>query len=181
MVYNIKYNINCGSGVCHPIPQMKGETEMNDTMQRHLGNISRQVGHDVSNRYSYIVSSDDLTNAYLQMRDELGYPLMVDSRNRRAIVYNKKGLEKQIENMINECIISNIAMLEKMVVEDVVNNIAMQLNGLTQTASGRIVVGNNAKKSSVDMFAKALAKGLVMGIGKLIDEITNPKTDRNRK
>ena len=36
--------------------------DYNSALQRHLGNISRQVGHDVYKRYSYIVSQDDLTN-----------------------------------------------------------------------------------------------------------------------
>lgn len=154
-----------------------------NAMKHHLGNISRQVGHDVSNRYSYIVDSDDLTNAYLQMRDELGYPLMMDSRNRRAIVYNKKGLEKQIQNLINECIMANIQQLEKMIAEDVANEIAVQLNGLTQTANGSIVLGKSSSRSrnsATSMFANALAKGLVLGVGKIIDETINPKDDRRR-
>lgn len=60
-----------------------------EMQKRHLGNISRQVGHDVSKKYSYIVNQDELTNAYFQMREELNYPLMMESRYRRAIVYNK--------------------------------------------------------------------------------------------
>ena len=72
--------------------------DYNSALQRHLGNISRQVGHDVSKRYSYIVSQDDLTNAWLQMNNDLGYPLMMDSKYRRAIVMNKQGLEKKIRN-----------------------------------------------------------------------------------
>ncbi len=36
---------------------------MNNTTKRHLGNISRLVGHDVSNKYSYIISESDLINA----------------------------------------------------------------------------------------------------------------------
>lgn len=58
-------------------------------MQHHMRNISRQVGRDVSRRYNYIVTNDELTNAYLKMRNDLGYPLMMDSKYRRAIVYNK--------------------------------------------------------------------------------------------
>ena len=65
--------------------------------QRHMNNLGRLVGHKVGSglsTYQYILNSDDLTNAYLQLHDELGYPLQIESRYRRAIVYNKKGLEK---------------------------------------------------------------------------------------
>ena len=151
--------------------------DYNSVMQRHLGNISRQVGNDVSNRYNYIVSNDDLTNAYLQMRDELGYPLMVDSKNRRAIVYNKKGLEKKIQELINQSILSNIQLLERMIVEDVVSSITMSINGIGKGSNGGTLVKNN---SATSMFASALAKGLVLSVGKLIDEITNPK-ERKKK
>ena len=103
--------------------------DYNSALQRHLGNISRQVGHDVSKRYSYIVSQDDLTNAWLQMHNDLGYPLMMDSKYRRAIVMNKQGLEKKIAEMVNECIIANIKELENMVAEDIGNDIESMLNG----------------------------------------------------
>ena len=151
-------------------------------MKHHLGNISRRVGRDVTNRYNYIVSSDDLTNAYLKMRHELHYPLMMDSKYRRAIIYNKQGLEKKIQDMINECIIANILELDKMIADDIVNEIANGLSGLTQTANGKIVVGNRSRSNSsmTSMFVKSLAKGLVKGVGKIIDDITNPKYDKNR-
>lgn len=144
-------------------------------MQRHLGNISRQVGHDVSNRYSYIVSQDDLTNAYLQARNDLGYPLMMDSKYRRAIVYNKKGLEKKIAEMVNDCIIANIKELERMVAEDIGNDIESMLNGLVQTSNGTVTLGKGSSRSGSGTvrFASALTKGLVKGVGKIIDDMTN--------
>ena len=153
------------------------------SMQRHLGNISRQVGHDVSNKYSYIVSQDDLTNAYLQMRNDLGYPLMMDSKYHRAIVYNKQGLEKKIAEMVNGCIIANIKELENMVAEDIGNDIESMLNGLVQSANGTITLGKGSSRSggsATKRFASALAKGLVKGVENIIDDITNPKDDRRR-
>lgn len=140
--------------------------------KHHFDNLSRQVGHDVSKRYNYIISNDDLTNAYLQMRDELGYPLMIDSKYRRAVVYNKKGLEKKIQNLVYECIINNAKEFEDMVANDVADDIIDQLNSMVQTANGQIKKGSVKKKSATSEFAKALAKGLVQGVGKIIDEIT---------
>ena len=135
--------------------------------QRKLG---RLVGNDMSHKYSYIISQDDLINAYTQMRDELGYPLMVDSKYRRAIVYNKKGLEKKIRETIDKCIIDNIMLLDRMVVEDIVT----QLNGITQSANGKIIMGKTSvSNNTINLFSNALVKGLVNGVGKIIDDITN--------
>ena len=146
-----------------------------NAMNKHLGNISRAVGHDVTNKYSYIISSDDLTNAYVKMKDELGYPLMIDSKYRRAIVYNKKGLEKKIRETIDNCIIDNIMLLDRMVVEDIVT----QLNGITQSANGKIIMGKTSvSNNTINLFSNALVKGLVNGVGKIIDDITNIEEER---
>lgn len=145
-----------------------------NAMNKHLGNISRAVGNDVTNKYSYIISSDDLTNAYVKMKDELGYPLMMDSKYRRAIVYNKKGLEKKIRETIDECIIDNIMLLDRMVVEDIVT----QLNGITQSANGKIIMGKTSvSNNTMNLFSNALVKGLVNGVGKIIDDITDIKEE----
>lgn len=155
----------------------------NEIMQKHLGNLSRLTGHDVSHKYSYIINQDDLTNAYLQMRNDLGYPLMIDSKYRRAIVYNKQGIERKIAEMINECIIANIKELESMMIEDVSKDIENMLNGITQSSHGVITLGkvnNKGCKSATNRFASALAKGLVKGVSKIIDDMTNPKDDRSR-
>lgn len=142
--------------------------DYNVAKQRHLGNISRQVGHDVGNKYSYIVSQDDLINNYLQMRNELGYPLMIDSKKRRAIVYNKIGLEKKIQQIIDNCIINNIKLLDKIIVEDITS----QLNGLTQNASGAFVMGKGSVKNSmINLLSNAMVKGIVDGVGKVIEDM----------
>ena len=47
----------------------------NSDMNRHMNNLGRLVGHKVGSglsTYQYILNSDDLTNAYLQMRNDLG-------------------------------------------------------------------------------------------------------------
>lgn len=147
--------------------------------KHHFDNLSRQVGHDVSKRYNYIISNDDLTNAYLQMRDELGYPLMMDSKYRRAIIYNKKGLEKKIEKLVYDCIISNAREFENMVANDIADDIINQLNDMVQTANGQIKKGNVKKNNAMSEFAKSLAKGLVQGVGTIIDDII--KYDERKK
>lgn len=147
-----------------------------NAMNKHLGNISRAVGHDVTNKYSYVINSNDLTNAYVKMKDELGYPLMIDSKYRRAIVYNKKGLQKKIENVIDNCIINNISLLDRIVVEDIVS----QLNSITQSANGMLSVGkkNSSNISAINMFANSMLKGVLKGVDNIIDDIINRKDER---
>ena len=150
---------------------------MNRAMRNHLGNISRLVGHDVTNRYNYIVSNDDLINAYLQMRNELSYPLMIDSKNRRAIVYNKSGLEKKIQQLINDGIVDNIKKLESTIASDIVDSVVNQLNGVTQGTNGKIVSNT---KSKTNIFTDAMSKGLMCGIGKIVEDMMDIN-ERNKR
>lgn len=147
-----------------------------NVMQHHIGNLRRAVGSDTSGKYSYIVSNDELTNAYLQMRNELGYPLMIDSKYRRAIVYNKQGIENKIQELINQSILSNIKLLEDTVAEDIVNAVMNQIGGINNIVNnGYQVTKSTIKKSSsaLSIFASAMAKTIIGGIGKMIDEFTN--------
>lgn len=148
-------------------------------MQRHMANLGRLYGHKTSggSKYSYIVNTDDLTNAYLQMRQDLGYPLMIDSKYRRAIVYNKEGLERKIQNMINEVLEESAKKLSDIVVAD----ISYQLNNLTMNSKGQIVGSGNHSFNMASMLGSAIGKGLVKGFFNILDDITdNSDYDRRR-
>lgn len=148
-------------------------------MKRHMNNLGRLVGHKVGNglsTYQYILNSDDLTNAYLQMRNDLGYPLMVDSKYRRAIVYNKQGLEKRIQEMINDTIEAAAKTLSDLVVADITH----QLNNITMAANGKIVVGGGSSWNIGKMLGSALGKGLVNEFFTILDEITDNDDKRRR-
>ena len=138
---------------------------------RHIGNISRLIGHDVSGKYSYIVSESDLINAYLQMRNDLGYPLMLESRYRRAIVYNKQGLEQQIQSMIANCINESSKDLTDVVVADIINQLNYSLSG-NKTSGNSTNVGALA--------GNIFGKGLVKGISNIIDDITDTERYKRR-
>ena len=102
---------------------------------------------------------------------------MMESRYRRAIVYNKQGLENKIIEIINACIGENINELENMIAEEVANDIIDRINGLSQAANGNIIKSNNRIKNNTYKFAKIIAKGITKGVGDLIDDIINPKED----
>lgn len=129
-------------------------------MKNHMGKISRLVGNDVSSKFSYIISGDDIVSAYSKMKDELGYPLMMDSKYRRAIVYNKKGLERQIQNVINNSILENIQLLDTFVAQDVTNKINNAIGNKTNSSSN---LGS--------MIGSVLGKGIVNGISSIVDDM----------
>lgn len=148
----------------------------NNAMKNHLGNLSRAVGSDVTKKYNYILSQDDLINAYLTMKDELGYPLMIDSKNRRAVIYNKKGLEKKIQEIIIESIIAGIEGLEELFVNETLNDIISQLNSLVQATNGTIETKRmcgNAISKEMNYFIKSLSKSIVKGITTIVNEVTD--------
>ncbi len=152
----------------------------NSDMNRHMNNLGRLVGHKVGSglsTYQYILNSDDLTNAYLQMRNDLGYPLMVDSKYRRAIVYNKQGLEKRIQEMINDTIEAAAKTLSDLVVADITH----QLNNITMAANGKMVVGGGSSLNMGKMLGSALGKGLVKGFFTILDEITDNDDNYRRR
>lgn len=144
-------------------------------IDRHFDNLSRVAGRDVR-RYSYVVSGDELTDAYIKMRNELGYPLMMDSKYRRAIVYNKKGLEKKIMDLVQKSIISNINEIEEVIANDVADDIIMQIEGLTQNGNGKLIKSRNS--NSLNRFAKSLTKALFDGVNYIIDDILYGKDNK---
>lgn len=149
-------------------------------MNRHMNNLGRLVGHKVGSglsTYQYILNSDDLTNAYLQMRNDLGYPLQVDSKYRRAIIFNKQGLEKRIQQMINDTIEEAAKTLSNLVVADITH----QLNNITMAANGKMVVGGGSSLNMGKLLGSALGKSLVNGFFTILDEITDNDDDRRRR
>ena len=143
---------------------------------KHINNMSRQLGHDISGKYHYIVNGNDFMNAYIQMRNDLGYPLMIDSKYRRAVVYNKKGLEKQINETLIKTIVDNIHLLDRMIMEDIAN----QINNIVQTPNGTVkLVNKSNNNSATKIFINAMVKGMVQGIGHIVEDMINPN-DRRR-
>lgn len=150
---------------------------MNPAIKRHIGNLSRAVGYNYSTKYSYIVSESELINAYLQMRNDLGYPLMTDSKYRRAIIYNKQGIEKKIQQMITEVIGENGQKLANLVTNEVVT----QLNSISQMANGQVVAKGGKQSNGLGKaIGGAIGKGLVNGFSNILEDITGYDYDRRR-
>lgn len=149
---------------------------MNNAMQNHLGNWSRVVGHPVT-RYEYILSGDELTNAWVQAHADLNYALKKESARDRYLIYNKKGLEKQIEQVVMNSIAAAAKELPAVIAEDAINEIMAAL-GTLKIVNNEFVIGKMPTKtgsSNLDKFAALLAKELVKGTFKAIEDMTDYK------
>ena len=139
-----------------------------------LGRIgySRKTNNAI---YDYSINTNDFANLWYSLHNDLGYPLKVDSRYKRAIIYNKQGLEKQIQQMIAEVIGKELGQLADLVA----NDITAQIDSITQTASGKIVKTRSSNLSTT--IASSIGKGLVNGFFKIIDSMIVPNDDYKRK
>ena len=131
-------------------------------------NYSRKTNSTV---YDYSINTNDFANLWYSLHNDLGYPLKIDSRYKRAIIYNKQGLEKQIQQMITEVIGKELGQLADLVA----NDITAQIDSITQTASGKIVKTRSNNLGTT--IASAIGKGLVNGFFNIIDSIIVPDDD----
>ena len=138
-------------------------------LENHMKNLSNAIGHDVRS-YHYIIDGDDLTRTWVQMHNDLNYPLKVDSKYRRVIVYNKQGLENQIIQMINTVIAQNLKALADIVANDIVNSISLQLNGITTMSHNKVPTSKSYSWSKV--ITRAISGGLVNGFFKILEDMT---------
>ena len=55
-------------------------------MSRHQNKLSNITGNDVSRRYSYILTGNDLLNAYLNSKKDLNYALRKEVKRDRFVL-----------------------------------------------------------------------------------------------
>lgn len=133
---------------------------------RHIQNL-KQV-------YTYHMDPVEIYKDIVKMRQDLSYDLNIDSRYKRAIIYNKSGLEKELTEMVSRVIGENLETLGDLVVDD----ITAQLNSLTTDAHGQFVKSKSYSSHLGSIIGKALGKSLVKGFNKFLDDITD--TNRRR-
>ena len=70
---------------------------MDGAMRRHLNNLSRQVGGDVTDRYRFITSSDELYKSFMESKADLRYALKKETKRDRYVVMNSEALSRSIQ------------------------------------------------------------------------------------
>ena len=71
----------------------------NYNFERHIHNLKKSAGLSGNGtiKYEYILSKDQLYDAYLKRMDDLGYPLKVEPKRDRYVM-NSKVLKKAFED-----------------------------------------------------------------------------------
>ena len=148
-----------------------------NTNNNHLGNLSRLVGHPVT-RYEYMLSGDDIMNAWAQAHADLGYPLKKESARQRYLIYNKQGLEKQINEIITELIINSEKILIEMLKEDA-TQIMQELADSINVVNNQVVIKKPSNQNSFgSKVGKYLGKAIAQATKKIIKEMTKDNNNR---
>lgn len=145
-----------------------------------MNNIAKANGIEAmgNGKYRYIYNSDDLARSFCENRKDLSYPLLKESMRQRYLIANTEGLQKAIAEMCSETIAEASEEMTRLVSDDIVNSVTYQLNNLVQMPNGTFVSKGLIKSSKKSLFADALAKGLVKGVGNVIDDMINPKDNK---
>ena len=148
-----------------------------NTNNNHLGNLSRLVGHPVT-RYEYMLSRDDVMNAWFKAHVDLGYPLRKESARDRFLIYNSKGLEKEINEIITELIINSEKILIEMLREDA-TQVMQELADSINVINNQVVIKKPSNQSSFgSKVGKYLGKAIAQATKKIIKEMTKDNNNR---
>lgn len=143
-------------------------------MDNHLRNISRELGRDITNKYNYITSTDELTQAFIEAKRDLNYPLRKEVKRDRYVL-NSEALEKALEEAINKTFneVEN-GMTE--LANDTINDVICALNGITVTNNQ--FVAKPSKRSFAADLGKMLGKAIAKSTIKVFDDIINGNNRR---
>ena len=143
----------------------------------HIGNLSRLVGHPVT-RYEYMLSQDELVDAWVKAHAELGYPLKKQSYRDRYLIYNKQGLEKEIEKIITELIINSEKILVEMLREDA-TQVMQELADSINVVNNQVVINKPSNQSSFgSKVGRYLGKAIAQATKKIVKELTKDNNNR---
>lgn len=140
------------------------------TNNNHLGNLSRLVGHPVT-RYEYMLSGEDIMNAWAKAHADLGYPLKKESARDRFLIYNSKGLEKEVNKIITELIINSEKILVEMLREDA-TEVMQELADSINVVNNQVVIKKPSNQSSFgSKVGKYLGKAIAQATKKIMNEM----------
>lgn len=152
-------------------------------ISRHQNNLSNITGNDVSRRYSYILTGNDLLNAYLNSKKDLNYALRKEVKRDRFVL-NSKGLQKELEELCRKALDSASQGFSQVIAADTVNEVAKQLNGLVQLSNGKVVfsgskvgASNSGRNSAAAQMTKAFTQGVMSGLSGIVEDILDLDED----
>ena len=147
---------------------------MNNAMNNHYNNLSRLVGRDITNRYEYIMTSDDLLKSFVEAKRDLTYPLRKEVKRDRYIL-NAQSLENCLEDAINKAL-KEVEKGMTDVANNTVNDVVSALNNIT--TSGNKFTAKPIKRSFAADVGKMFVKSLAKSTAKIFNDMMNVNNRR---
>ena len=140
-------------------------------MKNHIANINKVAGNSgTGSRYEFIMSQDDLMNAYFKSHQDLNYALRKQSKRDRFLVANSAGLQKELKRICDDILQNTSKELAELVAQDARTEVERQLNaalsGTTAAKSSNISRSRNTSK-----LANAIVGGFMSGIGGILSDM----------
>lgn len=139
-------------------------------MRNHIANINRAAGNSgTGSRYEFIMSQDDLMNAYFKSHRDLNYALRKMSKRDRFLVANSAGLEKELKRICDDAIQKASKQLAELVAQDARNEVERQIGA---ALGGRpATVSKNNSSRSTSALSDAIVGGFMSGIGGILSDM----------
>lgn len=139
-------------------------------IRNHIANINRVSGTSgTGSRYEFIISQDDLMNAYFNSHRDLAYNLRKEVKRDR-IVMNAAALEKELKKICDDILQNASKKLAELVAQDARTEVERQLNA---ALSGRPAAASNniSRSSSTSKLSDAIVGGFMSGIGGILSDM----------
>ena len=145
-------------------------------LNNHLGNLSRSAGlNGATSSYEYILSQNDLQNAWVKAHTDLGYPLKKESARDRYLIYNRQGLENEINKVLTELIQNDLETIVQLIKEDTTVAIQDILDSIN-VVNNNFVVGISSTSTTHNLSSKLgrlMGKAITKATKKIMDIMTD--------
>lgn len=139
-------------------------------MRNHIGNINRVAGNSgTGNRYEFIMSQDDLMNAYFQSHRDLVYNLRKEVKRDRFVL-NSAGLEKELKRICDDAIQKASKQLAELVAADARNEVERQI-GAALSGKSAAKSNNISRSQKTSALSDAIVGGFMSGIGGILSDM----------
>lgn len=159
---------------------------MKNKMRRHIANIKRSAGlnGNGSIRYEYMLTKEQLYDAYLKRMDDLGYPLKVEPKRDRYVM-NSKVLNKAFEDATMKAMQQFEKEINSFIEKEVMWLIEQETTALLNTitiANGQVSMQRRPIKKIdwATRLGRLLGKELVKTASKIFEDTVNPKRTKRR-
>ena len=153
-------------------------------INKHISDLRRSAGLTDSGsyyRYDYIVDQNQMISAFLNSRNNLGYPLRLQARYKDdRFIYTGDALEKDIAVAVAEAMKRGEAQLREAIIQDVIPDLESTLNSIT-VVNNQFQIPTQKMRSSSSKFAERFGKLLGKELVKTIFSFFQDNRKQRRK